>query len=151
MARATERLSARSLAGCIGDAADIRCRFPPQLVSSADAAADDWDGAGPGSRLWDLAWTATGFVPLDPAGDPAGDAPRLRALADGYGLTAEQRREFPPLIGAHSRGMFDLLRKSSLTGEQPWARLHAEGHGDYWRSAADYADQHVDTWTRALR
>jgi Ser/Thr protein kinase RdoA (MazF antagonist) len=110
----------------------------------------DWDGSGPGSRLWDLAWTASGFVPLEPGGDPAKDAPRLRALADGYGLTAEQRLELPPLIGAHSRAMFDLLRKSSSTGEQPWARLHADGHGDYWGPAADYADRHIDTWTRAL-
>jgi Ser/Thr protein kinase RdoA (MazF antagonist) len=110
----------------------------------------DWDGVGPGSRLWDLAWSVTSFVPLDPGGDPARDGPRIRALADGYGLTAGQRRELPPLIGAHSRGMYDLLRTSSLTGRQPWARLYAQGHGDYWGPAADYADQHIDTWTRAL-
>jgi hypothetical protein len=76
--------------------------------------------------------------------------PRVCALADGYGLTAQQRRHLPPLIGAHSRGMFELLRTSSLTGRHPWARLYAEGHGDYWGPAADYADQHVATWTRAL-
>lgn len=111
----------------------------------------DWDGAGPGSRLWDLAWAATSFVPLEPGGDPAVDAPRLRALGDGYGLTAEQRREFPPLIGAHSRAMFDLLRESAETGRQPWARLYAEGHGNYWGPAADYADRHIDAWSRALR
>jgi hypothetical protein len=110
----------------------------------------DWDGAGPGSRLWDLGWTATSFVPLDPGGDPSEATPRLRTLADGYGLTTVQRRELPPLIGAHSRAMFDLLRESSLTGQQPWARLYAEGHADYWGQAADYADLHIDTWTRAL-
>jgi hypothetical protein len=110
----------------------------------------DWDGAGPGSRLWDLAWAVTSFVPLDPGGDPAGDAPRVRAIADGYGLTTGQRQELPPLIGAHSRAMFDLLRTSSGTGRQPWARLWAEGHGEYWGPAADYADRHVDVWTRAL-
>jgi hypothetical protein len=76
----------------------------------------DWDGAAPGSRLWDLAWSVTNFVPLDPGGDPAKDAPRVRALAEGYGLTAEQRRKLPPLIGRHSRAMFDLLHGSSLTG-----------------------------------
>jgi len=110
----------------------------------------DWDGAGPGSRLWDLAYAATGFVPFAAGGDPATDGPRLRALADGYGLDAQQRRELPPLIGAHTRGMFDLLRESALTGDQPWARLYAEGHGDYWGLAADYIETHLDTWTRAL-
>jgi Ser/Thr protein kinase RdoA (MazF antagonist) len=110
----------------------------------------DWDLAAPGSRLWDLAWAVTSFVPLDPWGDPARDAPRVRALADGYGLSEAQRLELPPLIGAHSRAMFELLRSSALTGRQPWARLYAEGHGDYWGPAADYADQHIEAWTRAL-
>jgi Ser/Thr protein kinase RdoA (MazF antagonist) len=122
------------------------------LVCSSDRwVFIDWDGAAPGSRLWDLAWSVTSFVPLDPGGDPAAEAPRIRALADGYGLTPDQRRELPPLIGAHSRGMSDLLHASSLTGRQPWARLHAEGHGDYWGPAADYADRHIDVWTRGLR
>jgi len=110
----------------------------------------DWDGAGPGSRLWDLAWSVTSFVPLEPGGDPLSDAPRVRALADGYGLTAIQRGELPPLIGAHSRAMLDLLHASSLSGREPWARLHAEGHGDYWGPVADYADRHIAVWARAL-
>jgi Ser/Thr protein kinase RdoA (MazF antagonist) len=135
------------------DRADFICHHdlaPWNLVCAAGRwVFIDWDGAGPGSRLWDLAWTVTGFVPLQPGGDPASDAPRLRALADGYGLTEEQRRKFPPLIGAHSRGMASLLRESSLTGRQPWARLYAEGHD--WGPAADYAEQNTATWTRALR
>ena len=137
------------------DRSDLICHHDLarwNLVCNADRwVFIDWDGAGPGSRLWDLAWTATGFVPLDPGGDQTKDAPRLRALVDGYGLTPAQRRELPPLIGAHSRGMFDLLRASATTGVQPWARLYAEGHGDYWGPAADYADQYIDTWTQALR
>jgi NAD(P)-dependent dehydrogenase (short-subunit alcohol dehydrogenase family) len=48
-------------------------------------------GARPVSRLWDLAYAVKGFVPLTGGGDPVADAPRLRALADGYGLSAGQR------------------------------------------------------------
>jgi hypothetical protein len=92
-----------------------------------------------------------GFVPLAAGGDPSADAPRLRALADGYGLSASQREELPPLIGAHTRGMADLLENSARTGAQPWARLYAEGHGEHWAAAADYSERNAGVWRRALR
>jgi hypothetical protein len=110
----------------------------------------DWDGAGPGSRLWDLAYAVRGFVPLEDGGDPATDGPRLRAMADGYGLSAGQRSRLPALIEAHTRGMADLLENGARTGAQPWARLHAEGHGTYWTASADYIDRHQAIWRRAL-
>jgi hypothetical protein len=75
---------------------------------------------------------------------------RLRAVADGYGLDEPQRRALPALIGAHARGMFDLLRGAALTGEQPWARLYAEGHADHWGPAADYIERNEPDWSSAL-
>jgi hypothetical protein len=71
----------------------------------------DWDGAGPGSRLWDLGYAAHGFVPLHAGGDPAIDGVRLRAIVDGYGLHEGPRgrrpvihpvsRNTPRTAGAH--------------------------------------------------
>jgi Ser/Thr protein kinase RdoA (MazF antagonist) len=124
---------------------------PWNLVLGADRwVFIDWDGAGPGSRLWDLAYAVKGFVPLEDGGDPARDGPRLRALADGYGLDFEQREQLPPLIAAHTRGMASLLEDGARTGAQPWARLHAEGHFAYWTASAAYIDRHLAAWRRAL-
>jgi Ser/Thr protein kinase RdoA (MazF antagonist) len=110
----------------------------------------DWDGAGPGSRLWDLAYAAHGFVGMRDGGDPDVDGVRLRALVDGYDLDQQQRAELPELIGAHTRGMFELLRNGARTGTQPWARLYAAGHADHWGPAADYVERHAALFRAAL-
>ncbi|MFF9624918.1 phosphotransferase [Streptomyces griseosporeus] len=69
------------------------------------AALIDFDMAAPGRPLWDIAMTARYWVPmLDPesaaAVHPTGlDAPtRLRILADGYGLSGEERADLPGVI-----------------------------------------------------
>jgi hypothetical protein len=61
-------------------------------------------------------------------------------------LTASELHRLGGLI----RGMYDLLHESSLTGEQPWASLYAEGHGEHWGPAADYIEAHLERWTASL-
>ena len=111
----------------------------------------DWDGSGPGSVLWDVAYAAQSFVPLINGGDPASDALRLRCFIDGYGLDRSQRERLPGMMVARTRAMFELGERAAITGEQPWARLHAEGDGSrHWRQAADYVERHLEIWKDAL-
>jgi hypothetical protein len=114
----------------------------------------DWDGAGPGTRLWDVAYAVHGFVPLSAHPDwrpPDADAAaRLRLFADAYGLDEAQRRALVPLLGRRTRAMHDLLADGAARGVQPWARLWHEGHGAAWLADAEYTERHAARWTAAL-
>ncbi len=98
----------------------------------------DWDNAGPGTRLWDLAYAAHGFVPLTAATTPSESAARLSSLAAGYGLDEAQRTGLADLLQRRIVSMYELLRSGAAHGEQPWARLWDEGHGDAWLADAQY-------------
>jgi len=141
------------------DAEDLICHHdlvPANLVLGSDRwVFVGWEGAGPGSRLWDLAWAAAAFVPLTAVGDRSVDAPRLRALADGHGLDGEQRRRLPALIGARLHAAAErlrlekatdaLARPSGSTGPAERAEL-----ADRWDAAADRVEASHDTWVVTL-
>lgn len=110
----------------------------------------DWDGAGPGSRLWDVSYAAHGFVGFHAGGDPDRDAIRLSALVNGYDLDSKERQRLPTMLVERTRAMFDLLEHGARTGQQPWARLHSEGHAEHWGPTSEYIERHLTTWHEAL-
>lgn len=114
----------------------------------------DWDGCGPGTRTWDLAYAAHAFVPLAPAdaGGPGVHAAgaRLRELADGYGLDEAGRVHLARTLAPRTWSMHTLLERGHRTGTQPWARLWDEGHGGYWRRDAEWTERNVEALTAAL-
>jgi sugar phosphate isomerase/epimerase len=126
---------------------------PSNLVVRADGSlvAIDWDAAGPGTRLWDLAHTAHAFAPLYRHGtDLRSSAQRLRRLVDAYGLDREQREELIPLLAARSRRMYEYLDRMRSTGRSPWVELWDKGVGTVWRADAQWIGEHSPTWRAAL-
>ena len=126
---------------------------PSNLVVRADGSlvAIDWDAAGPGTRLWDLAHTAHAFAPLYRHGtDSRTSAQRLRRLVDAYGLDREQREELIPLLAARSRRMYEYLDRMRSTGRSPWVELWDKGVGTVWRADAQWIGEHSPTWRAAL-
>lgn len=98
----------------------------------------DWDAAGPGTRVEDLAWSAISFADLDPAG--------VRALADGYGLDEAARRSLAAAVAPRAAGMAELLR----TGGEPWSRLAAAGHLAAWEAITARAEASAPALEAAL-
>ncbi|WP_108717409.1 phosphotransferase [Miniimonas sp. S16] len=110
----------------------------------------DWDGAGPSSRLWDLAYAAQSFAHLVDGERPAHAACRLAAFVDGYGADTALRRALPDAMTRRCRAMYDLLRRSHESGVEPWGSMYTSGHGAHWAGAAGYVERHSAAWADAL-
>lgn len=112
----------------------------------------DWDGAGPGSRMWDLAYAVNGFVPLSPrAGlDGAAITHRVASLVDGYGPGDVQRRRLVELLPRRVYSMYELLERGHRTGLEPWASLWNAGHGEAWLASARFVERDLDLLARAI-
>ena len=103
----------------------------------------DWDGAAPGTRLWDLSYAAITFVPIEPGCSLGEAGTRMKAILDGYMLDAACRRALLQNSVRRARAMYDLLSAGHRSGEQPWARLYAEGHAEYWGPVAEHIQTHL--------
>lgn len=123
---------------------------PWNLVVGERWVLIDWDGAGPGSRLWDLAYAAHGFARLAPETPVQESARLIAALADGYQLDGDGRRGLADLLVPRTWSMHALLRQGHEEGRQPWARLWKEGHGLVWQSHAEHTARHADALRAAL-
>lgn len=111
----------------------------------------DWDGTAPSSRVWDLAYAAIAFAHLFPGARVGESATRLAALLNGYGADAALRRALPPILGARAHAMYDLLRRSSAEGHEPWAGMYVAGHGDHWRETTRFIAEHEGAWAAAAQ
>lgn len=110
----------------------------------------DWDGAGPSTRLWDLAYAAQAFAMLIDGEPVEAAASRLRDFVSGYGADTSLREALPKTMATRTAAMAELLRTSSETGLQPWADMHENGHGGFWSAATEYVTRNQKAWHRAL-
>ena len=123
---------------------------PWNLITGDRWVFIDWDGAGPSTRLWDLAYAAQSFGMLFEGQAVKSAVTRLCALVDGYDADLALRKALPAAMAKRAAAMFELLRSSSENGFQPWADMYANGHGEHWRGAAEYVARHQTDWERAL-
>jgi hypothetical protein len=92
----------------------------------AAVALIDFDLAGPGSALWDVAGAIRLWAPLRPDAD-IGDArrgrtlTRLRRFADSYGLDEAGRARLVDAAALNHSWCMDYVRRGAETGH-PWFR-----------------------------
>ncbi|WP_405657688.1 phosphotransferase enzyme family protein [Streptomyces sp. RK9] len=118
----------------------------------------DFDMAAPGRPVWDVAMTARYWVPmLDPASatvlHPAGlDAPaRLRILADGYGLSPQERAELPGVIEEATAACRAFVAGRVADGDPVFTRALSENGGwQRWDRIQGWLAAHREVFTAAL-
>jgi hypothetical protein len=112
------------------------------IVGSERWVFIDWDNAAPGSRLWDLAWTAISFPPIRLDGDIASTARAIRAIGDGYGLPLDSYRPLIDCMAERAQAASDHLLDGVRNHDPVAIRLYAEKHDEYWGPVADYLRRH---------
>ena len=115
------------------------------VVSNDRMAFIDWDVIGWRPPIWDVAYCAISVVPLN--ANPPPVAPRLRALADGYGLGDDDRARLPDVIVARITSSYEHLKRRALARIAPWDQLWRKGHGDAWLAMRNYAQANAPTWS----
>jgi hypothetical protein len=111
------------------------------IVGSERWVFIDWDNAAPGTRLWDLAWSALSFPPIVPGCKLVDAAVAVRALCNGYRLEPSDYGLLVSLMSQRARAASDLLIEGARVGKQPWARLFAESGDHYWGPISDYIER----------
>jgi Ser/Thr protein kinase RdoA (MazF antagonist) len=118
----------------------------------------DFDLAAPGRAVWDVAMTARYWVPmLDPTSAavlyPAGlDIPaRLRILADGYGLSPQERTELPGVIEQATASCRAFVADRVADDDPLYTQALAE-HGGWqrWDRIQEWLVAHREMFRAAL-
>ncbi len=111
----------------------------------------DFDLVAPGSRAWDLAWTAVNWIPpYDPADqprrrpEPDRSRRRFTLLAEAYGFD-----DIPQLADAMIRRMDHLLAvgQERLAAGDAWAVRTAD-HRPFWERVGAYVRSFAGSLTR---
>jgi len=128
------------------------------LRGDLPVALIDWEMAGPGTQLTDLASAACFWTPLcsdadaDRRGLPRGRrGERLRLLCDAYGLSAHARGSLLDAVSAYLLRGYELHRRWGRLERRPkWRRMWESGSGDAILDNAAWLDEHRGELTRWL-
>lgn len=139
---------------CHNDVAPYNTVF----VNQQPVALIDFDTAGPGPQIWDVAYAAYTYVPLasfapqshgttvpyEAAIHATDRRRRLRLLCDSYGL--DHAGDLVATVERRLQHMCTLLIDRAAAGDAAYQRLIDEGHLAHYQSEVSFVQQHGHDW-----
>ena len=132
---------------------------PWNMVMAADGSMGviDWEGAGPGNRMRELAYAISGFVPLRRDAEcrrlgwraPPQRAQRVELFRTAYGLPDGQRAALGEALVATARGAVAFGEQMYAEGREPWATWWAQDKGAGDRDDLATTESVVREWCRS--
>lgn len=135
--------------------------FAPYNFVFSDAvphAVLDFDLAGPGPRLWDVAYAAYWITPLSfhasdmksfSQADLKAGSRRLKLFCDAYRVPADDN--LLDIVTRVLEHMADVQAIAGVIGEAGAKKLIHDGHFDHWRSEKEAFGCHKRALKRALK
>ncbi len=138
-------------------AAEVICHndvapFNAVFRDGALRAMVDFDSAGPGRRLWDVAMGIWRWVPIKSDSDPTlrDRAARVRLFCDAYGLGPERKDVIDVLLDRQKAGR-EFVREGAARGDPGHAKIWNWFPNDtFGVDAIAYVEAHRDQLSRDL-
>lgn len=135
---------------CHNDAAPYNTVF----VDEKPVALIDFDTAGPGPRIWDIAYALYTFIPLsrfvpshngelvpyDSQKHMKERRSRIRLFCDAYGL--EHREQLPETVGLRLMALCALISQKAEEGAVAFQKMIEEGHLDHYREEINFHNKY---------
>ena len=108
----------------------------------------DFDLAGPGPRIWDIAYALYRWAPMSavPAANAnsavAEQAVRVQQFCDAYGLDDGSRARVVDATIARLRGLLTFMGAEAERGNEAFARMLIQGHDIIYERDIAYIEMH---------
>ncbi|XQY93759.1 phosphotransferase [Metabacillus sp. HB246100] len=117
----------------------------------------DFDVAGPGPRIWDIAYTVYTCVPLsrfhyrdgikldyDSIGQAANKQEKIRLFFQVYGMTMPD--DFKDMILLRLKGLCTTISRKAHEGDQAFQKMISEGHIEHYQKDIAFIQNHWNEW-----